>query len=190
VAKYFSIIFHPFLLATCTQILVIFYDQGSWGTAVLWSFIGFLCSIVPTLIFILLLFRRQQITDWDISVREQRGGVYLLAVLFLALLTAVFLLFDGPMGGLVATLTAGVSISLAALLNKFASKVSLHTIGAAGSALVLLPHSWVVGMLFLGMAAAVSWSRLQLRRHTAVQVFLGWIVSLISVSLIYYRWLF
>jgi membrane-associated phospholipid phosphatase len=123
-------------------------------------------------------------SDFDVSVREQRTGPYLVAGGGLLLLTAIIILGDAPLISRACIFAAILAAIVAAVINRF-SKVSVHAMTAAGCTIVLLYLSLLAGLLMATAAAAVSWSRIPLKRHTLPQVITGWVVATASVVAVF-----
>ncbi len=184
-AKMLSNIFHPFLISLVTLVLVIYLDGTALVDAIRWTVAGFGIVILPLAIYLIINVRRGRYSDWSISIREQRYNIYILAGICFIVLVLIFILGDAP-GIALACLYAALGTTIvAAIINRLATKVSLHAVAMAGCAAALF---WVAPPLglFLGFASLlVGWARMRLKHHTFVQILLGWGVSIASVVVVF-----
>ncbi|MBN1975979.1 MAG: hypothetical protein JW918_01150 [Anaerolineae bacterium] len=183
-ARWFSHVFHPFVLSIITLPLTIYLSTGMLWLALLWTVICAATLLLPLATFILIMVKIGRYSDFDVSIREQRTGPYLVAGGGLLLLTAIIILGDAPLISRACIFAAILAAVAAAVINRF-SKVSVHAMTAAGCAIVLLYLSLLAGLLMATAAAAVSWSRIPLKRHTLPQVITGWVVATASVAIVF-----
>lgn len=167
IAWWISVLGHPFVLIP----LLVGYVTARLlppGQAALVVGVVIAGSVLPMLWIISRRVRSGAWTNYDVSVREQRTGMYPAA---LAIAGATVLALAGtrvPRPVLHGAVGSLVLIALAAVVN-FRLKVSLHVAFAAFAAVSLLPDhrlSAAVGLV----ALAVAWSRLELRRHSLAEV--------------------
>jgi membrane-associated phospholipid phosphatase len=184
IAGWFSHVFHPFILSVVTLPLTIYLSTGLLGLAILWTAISTAALLLPLAVFIAIMVKIGRYSDFDVSVREQRTGPYLVAGGGLVLLTAIIILGGAPLISRACIYAAILAAAAAAVINRF-SKVSVHAMTAAGCAIVLLYLSLLAGILMVTAAAAVSWSRIPLKRHTLRQVITGWVVAIASVAIVF-----
>ena len=184
IAGWFSHVFHPFILSLITLPLTIYLYTGLLWLALLWTAISTAALILPLATFIMIMVKIGRYSDFDVSIREQRTGPYLVAGGGLLLLTAIIILGDAPLISRACIFAAILAAAAAAVINRF-SKVSIHAMTAAGCAIVLLYLSLLAGLLMATAAAAVSWSRIPLKRHTLPQVITGWVVATASVIAVF-----
>ncbi len=174
-ARALSIVGHPLCIVPLASALAI----ASHGLG--WRALGVTAIFFVSLSLIVFAFAWRQVRagrwqDIDASnVAERRSlNYFLAAVLFIG----AFLSFrqSQPLG-----LTLGLSMSgglvvLTMLLSRWV-KVSLHVAYLVYSTAILwYSDVWLVAA-GLCLAAAVAWSRLELRRHALVEVVLGGIIG-------------
>lgn len=126
--------------------------------------------------------KTKRISDWDMTKREQRGGLYFLTV-FLHLFGVVFAFF---LGKIVMAKILFILWSLAlvfALITAF-WKISVHA-GVNGAMLAFFCHLygwqnywWLSIILIL-----VLWSRVEIKKHSIWQVSLGSMLAIVWVEL-------
>jgi membrane-associated phospholipid phosphatase len=184
VAGWFSHVFHPFILSIITLPLTIYLSTGLLGLAMLWTAVCIAALLLPLATFILVMVKIGRYTDFDVSRREQRTGPYLVTGIGLILLLTASTLGGAPLISRACIYAAILAAAAGAVINRF-SKVSVHAMTAAGCAIVLLYLSLLAGLLMVTAAAAVSWSRIPLKRHTLRQVIAGWLVAIGSVAVVF-----
>src|SRR5687767_4656450 len=155
-----SFLLHPFVVSPAT-ILVL----AGGSTALAFS----LAIVIPMFVLIALQVRRGRWTNYDVSVRTQRGGLFWPA-LVLTLLAALAIHLKGDNPGLArGFVVAACMIAVAMVANRFL-KLSLHMTFAAFSAVAIgwtYPRSLPV---IIALLILLAWSRLKLVRHTWVEV--------------------
>jgi membrane-associated phospholipid phosphatase len=158
--------------------LITYMATRSWSQVLVW--VGLAASVVvaPILWFIHRRVRAGIYADNQVSVREQRYVIYLLgavcAIIYLGLAVAL----NAPaevQAMLVALFAAGIA---AATINRFVSKVSIHTGGMAGLATVLIIFFGRSAFPILLLVPLVAWSRVVLGRHTLPQVVAGALMAM------------
>ena len=175
-AAWVSVIAHPFVLI---PVLVAVVTARSLPPREAMVVVGLVVagSILPMLWIIVRRVRSGAWTDHDVSVREQRTGMYP-AALAVSAGTVVLLYASGVAPSIVrGTVAIFALIAVSALVNT-RLKVSLHTGFAAFTAVSLLSVSRPMGLAAVVVALAVAWSRLELRRHTLPEVIGGALVGI------------
>ena len=171
IARTISWIGHPLVFVSVSVALVVFWRLANRvGLLVLLALI--VAVVLPTALLLIRGVRSGRWSDADVSVQTERRSFYPRAILI-------------SFGGVIALVSlkapafivqgAGVTLVLllaAAAINRYL-KVSLHTIFAFYCAVVLLRIGMITGIIALGLAALVVWSRLHLKRHTPIEVLLG-----------------
>ena len=176
VAAWVSVIAHPFVLI---PVLVAVVTARSLPPREAAAVVGLVVagSILPMLWIIVRRVRSGAWTDHDVSVREQRTGMYP-AALAISAGSVVLLYAAGVSQGIVrGTVAIFGLIAVSALVNT-RLKVSLHTGFAAFTAVSLLSVSRPMGIAAVLVALAVAWSRLELRRHTLPEVVGGTLLGI------------
>ena len=184
IARWLSRIFHPFVISLFTFWLALYLSESSALEALQWVGLGFLVVIVPLTVVILYNVRSGEFTDLDVSIREHRYKLYLLAFVCFILLIVILNLLNAPRIALGCLYAAATAIFFGAIINRGFTKVSLHSVASAGSAAVLFVVSPIPGLILGAIALAVGWARIRLKRHTLGQVLLGWLIAIICVGAI------
>jgi membrane-associated phospholipid phosphatase len=171
VAAWVSVIAHPFVLIPVLVAVVTARALPPREAAAVVALVV-AGSILPMLWIIVRRVRSGAWTDHDVSVREQRTGMYP-AALAISAGTVVLLYASGVAQSILrGTVAIFVLIAVSALVNT-QLKVSLHTGFAAFTAVSLLAMSRPMGIAAVVVTLAVAWSRLELRRHTLPEVLGG-----------------
>jgi len=185
---------HPFFVTTTTVPLVVLISGEPLSSAALWSTLFAGLVIVPPLFLLLYQVRIRHVESIDVAVRGQRTVFYVLGISGLFLLVAAMQLLHAPAILRTAVNAAIATNVIAAGVNHFVTKVSVHAAAMAGCAAVLglvmvdaspWPLSGIVGVVLLGLTALQGWSRIYLGKHTAGQVLLGWMVAVVCVGVVF-----
>jgi membrane-associated phospholipid phosphatase len=187
-AQWLSRVFHPFVISMVALLLSIYLETSLLWEAVLWASVSLAVFLLPFSVFILVMVCAGRYSDLDVSIREQRHGLYLLAGVGLFLLVAIFTLGGAPLVSRVSIYAAVFSTAASAVFNRF-SKISVHAMVAAGSAVALSYLSPLASLFLTAPAALVGWSRVRLKRHTWFQVIAGWGMAVVCVIVVFYLWL-
>ena len=160
-ARIVSIAAHPFVLSPLTAALA--------SRSLRWTLVIAACTVVPILAVILWNLRRGVWSDFDVSRREQRSGLYWIALPLFA--GAAFLVPAPPwFSRVMLTLCVVLAVALAAtpLL-----KTSLHMLFGAFCA-VMLWQAWPLSAAIMAaVLVALAWSRWILGHHTPLEILTG-----------------
>ena len=171
IARWVSRLGHPFILPLVALLVVtlrITPARQALGIVALTA----VTITVPVLLFTWRQVRRQRWSDYDVSVRQDRYRLYPLILLVCVISGLVFWLLDAP-AFMLRGILAGAAMAFVAMLINLVLKISLHTALATLCALVILALMPWLGVAACLFAALVGWSRVALRRHTAVEVLSG-----------------
>ncbi|MFE9635480.1 hypothetical protein [Streptomyces sp. NPDC006463] len=170
-ARVLSDVLAPANLVAALLLLIGWHSTTSWS-GLGWGLLAALfCGAVPIGIIVLGV-RRGALTDQHIRVRRQR--VVPMALSLVSVCAGITLLYalDAPedVFALVVAMLVGL---VSSLLVTIGWQISIHMSVAGGSVMIL---ALVFGPSVLPaalIAAAVGWSRLALRAHTAAQLLAG-----------------
>jgi hypothetical protein len=183
VARWISILGHPFVLIPLLVAAVTVRWLPPERVAVIVGIV-LLVSVVPMLLLMSRRVRSGAWTNYDVSVREQRSGMYPVAMAIAGCTTLILWAIGTPrtvLAGVVATL---VLIVIASVVNLWL-KISLHTAFAVFTAISLISLGWGVTVAGLVLALAIAWSRLELGRHTWPEVVGGALLgAVVGVGLV------
>ncbi|MFE1828168.1 hypothetical protein [Streptomyces yangpuensis] len=170
-ARVLSDVLAPANLVVALLLVVGGHSTGSW-TGLGWGLLAALfCGVVPIGI-ITVGVRRGALTDQHIRVRRQR--VVPMALSLLSVVVGVVLLrvlgAPVPVFALVVAMLVGL---VSSLLVTVVWQISIHMSVAGGTVMILLLVFGPVVLPAAAVAAAVGWSRLELRAHTPAQLIAG-----------------
>ncbi|MFB7465511.1 hypothetical protein ACFCZ1_18790 [Streptomyces sp. NPDC056224] len=170
-ARVLSDVLAPANLVVALLLLIGWHSTASWS-GLGWGLLAALfCGVVPIGI-IALGVRRGALTDQHIRVRRQR--VVPMALSLVSVVAGITLLRALGAPGDVCALVVAMLVGLvSSLLVTIGWQISLHMSVAGGAVMILAlvfgPSALPVALI----AAAVGWSRLVLRAHTAAQLLAG-----------------
>lgn len=182
VAKWISIAGHPFVFSPIVALLV-----GASLFGPLESVIGLvtviLCCLLPASLYILRKVRIGQWSDLDVSARKDRPQLFLIGFAFLLLTVLVLTVTGQPIIYARGCLAAMILIVGGWFLNRWL-KPSMHAAFAMLTACSLWPLSAPLALVAMLFAVAVGWSRVELRRHTWLEVGVGLVLGILVCRLI------
>jgi hypothetical protein len=149
-----------------------------------WRFLLFLLltdALIPAL-YMLWGLKKGFISDWDITKKEERRGLYIVTAL-IHLVGVVYAFFLGKTElGYILLVFWSMAVVFAVITYFW--KISVHA-GVNGAALAFFNHFWgwenywwLVVVLLL-----VLWSRVEIKKHTWMQVTLGAGLAIVWVEL-------
>jgi membrane-associated phospholipid phosphatase len=159
-------------------ILVVLALVVAWASsptpamALVWGTIAAVFASVLPYALILRGVRRGQLSDTNISLREQRIRFGVVAITSILVGLAVLAALDAPaeMVALQASIAVGVAYGWVITLWW---KISVHAAIAAGAATVLVLVFGPALLVVWPMVALIAWSRVQVGDHTPAQVLAG-----------------
>lgn len=179
-ARLLSQVFHPFVVVVPTMIIAIYSTTFDWVAALGWTALCVAFVIAPAILYIRRKLKRKEYTDADVSVREQRFGIYAFAGVCELLCLATLILLGAPKILIACFFAAILTLVIGAILNT-QTKVSVHMGAMGGCTAVFFFISPVLGILMVLASIALGWARIYLKQHTLFQVVLGWTIAIISV---------
>jgi hypothetical protein len=162
---------HPVLLFPLVLGLLL-RVEGSWSVAL----VVFALAFGGPFIYFLWLYFTHRVSDFDISDRRQRYGVYAVSLLGM-FLTGIYLFFAGS-GWLFMEFLKLFALALVLVALNFKVKVSIHV--ALITVLTLFAvqfYAWAPWVMLL--VFPMMWSRWKLKRHTLLEIALGFGVPLL-----------
>lgn len=184
VARFISIVGHPFVFIPAAIVFHGVFQPDARRPTPATS-----ASILPIVGIVLLgMFaiggyvgyglRKGRWADVDVSVREQRGGLYAVSLIATAAATLAFHVF-GPPIGVRGSLIAFLLVLLSAVVN-LRLKISLHVGFAAYAVGIACGRRLDVLVVAAAWALAIAWSRVVLKRHTLSEVVAGAIAGTLA----------
>ncbi len=184
VARLVSAIVHPIAFPLVCLGLAIYVVPTPLFDTLRYVIVALLLTSAPISALVGYMVLTRKWTDLDVSVRKQRYLLYPFGLGCMFLLAYAFARIGAPPVAVRSALALVLANAANGLIN-FIYKVSAHATGAAASAALIwltVPTAGVVTIAALA-AAAVGWSRVELKRHTPGQVLLGWSVGVVSMVL-------
>jgi membrane-associated phospholipid phosphatase len=185
-ARLASTIIHPIIFPLVCLGVALDVVTQSVPETLRYVALAMLLTSVPISVLVVVQVVRHKWTDLDVSARQQRYALYPFGVACMLALAIAFARIGAPQ----IAVRSAVALSLANVVNGLVNltyKVSAHATGAAASAALLWLVVPFVGVSLLATlcAVAVGWSRVELKRHTAGQVVLGWSVGVLTMIVAY-----
>gem|GEM_PF-370273 len=180
IARMVSDIVSPPLVYAIMGFVFSWYELTFWDGLIWGALYGFFISFIPVLT-ILYLYRIGEVQDMHISKTEQRRLPYLLSIIGAIIIILIILILDGPK--LLLTLAACNLIGLTILfLINFYWLISSHMASISMATLLLtINFGYLVGVFTIPFVFLVYWSRIHLKRHSAIQLLAGFIVAILAV---------
>jgi len=192
-AKFISAVLHPFLMPFFTMLLLRHFDifLSNRPEVFIYLTIIIVITAIATGFSILLMRKRGLISDLDIRNRSERFtpflivlGYYVMAYVLTLELTGIVIpvLYRSLMLGLVISILIGLIIT-----SRF--KLSMHLLAIGGvlasviSVGVLNGTTDIDWIAFIIIAAGLlAWSRLELKAHTLIEVYVGFAVGFLCMG--------
>ena len=169
VARILSVVLHPFVVSPIAVALA----THSWrSTAIIAGAI-----VLPLVILLLRRTRRGEWSDFDVSQRHQRPGLYYVGIPCVALAALLAWWMGASPHFLRSFLAIGAVFVVGLLGNRFL-KTSLHMLIGAFCAAVLWRVYPTSPFVTAPALAALAWSRWRLERHTPAEIAVGLLLGL------------
>lgn len=189
-ARLVSEVFNP-LINPIVTFLVLAVSGSRQSNAMVFLHWGVAITFASGLIFLYIAYLKQKriIDSTELIVREQRISPLTFAVLSYALGFGVLTLLNAPwlMRGLMFCYATNTMVVLM-ITRRW--KISIHTTGIAGPLVALTyQFGWMLLPLYI-LIPIVGLSRVKMRRHTPLQVFIGGILGVVMtiVQLYYFHY--
>lgn len=182
VARWIERVLHPAFISVLTVLLVMYLSGVGLLSAIGWVVLMVIFLVGPLLMFNL--YNKQRGPDSHLVARDKYTE-YGLAGIGLVLLFAVLYLAQAPRVFIMTLYAVAAATIISSAINQFVTKISRHAIVVAGSTALMATVSWPLAGVMSVLALAVMWSRVRLQRHTASQVWLGAIVAVVAVWLVF-----
>jgi len=184
-AEAISFVFHPFVIVLPTMVITMISQRNTLWVSLFWAILSVCVVIFPTVLLIYTRVRSGHYSDPSVSIREQRSSLYALSGLLMALLIVILAFAKAPLILTACLVSAVLATLIGFVINNRYTKLSLHSVGMAGCVTVLCLTYPLLGLAFIPFAPLVGWARIHLKHHTPLQVLIGWMVSVISVFIVF-----
>jgi membrane-associated phospholipid phosphatase len=178
-ARYISTILSPIVISLPAIVLVGLYHSQAPSSLLFAAIAIFFLSVGP-MIYIAIGVGLGKFTDVDVSVRSQRVGPFIFGISSSLIGFFILQVMHAPYN-LATVLLATVIAGLIFMVITFWWKISMH------ATFLAVLYGKIVLPAFL-LVALVGWSRVVLKRHTAMQVTIGAILSaVITLAILFVR---
>jgi hypothetical protein len=184
-ARWVSIVGHPFLL---TPLFVLIPIWGQNAASALRN-AGVVAAVVVVPLGILI-WQRRRTGRWktvDASERSERPILYRSIFVVLPLLAAYYRFVAPSPIGFQRSMAILLMVGVASALNPWI-KLSLHLAFAGFFGLALAGIHLAYGLPILLLIPFLAWSRLELSRHTKLEVIGGLALGLVAACILLYFW--
>ena len=177
-----SLIFMPQISSSYAFALLFFGTGANWICLALAIFFSSVVQIISIAIY-------SVISGGDVNVDNIKGRSWLFAIAIVSYFLGFFLLvhLSAPYIMSVLMLSYALNTVVAAVITRYITKVSIHVWGLSGPSVTIL---YVYGPLWFLSMLAVAWivgnARVGLRKHTWIQVFSSFALSLCITGAIVY----
>ncbi len=185
IAKIVSLVLHPFLISPLGIVIILWLDTGNLLSALAWAGLCAAFVVAPASIYLAQKLKKKAYTDADVSVKEHRYGFYLFGGICMTLCFATLIWLDAPGVLTAGFLTALVALVAAIVVNRFWTKISIHTGAIVGVATATAYYSLPLAGLLFSFALLISWARLVTGRHTIIEAVAAWAVSVVCVIVVF-----
>lgn len=169
IARILSVALHPFVVAPLTAALV----TRNWR----WTGAIAATTILPLTVLLIRRTRSRTWTDFDVSHRDQRPGLYYAALPLLALAAFAVWSLDAPPWFL-RSFVAIAFLFAAGLIGNLFLKISLHMMFGAFCLVGIARLYPSSPFLTVPLLASLAWSRWRLARHTPAEIATGLLLGL------------
>ena len=183
IAVTISVLFSPFLLPIASILLIVWLSVATMQQGLLWMVIVILFASVLPMLFILILFRRGQLSDLRLTVREQRAKPLMFSLVSALVGSGVLHIVNAPREIIwlcIACVINGIVLTLITQVWK----ISFHSGVAAGcmTGLATLISSQLVCLFIL--LPFIAWARVRRKRHTYLQTIIAAPIAVASTAVV------
>lgn len=174
-AEFISNVTYPTIISIPVFILINIYLLNLHDFVIITSVCVFFAGILPILLVLWWLKSKNGNDveiDMDIPERTERNFPLIMVITSYAIGVIVLYLLNAP---LITTILmfCYFSNTLAVFFINLRWKISIHAMGIAGPATVLIYVFGLIGVIFSLIIPVVMWSRIYLKEHTLSQAIMG-----------------
>ena len=183
IAVTISVLFSPFLLPIASILLIVHISVTTLQQGLLWMVIVILFANVLPMLFIFILFRSGQLSDFRLTVREQRAKPLMFSLVSALVGSGILHIVSAPREIVwlcVACVINGVVLTLITQVWK----ISFHSGVAAGcmTGLATLISSQLVCLFIL--LPFIAWARVHRKRHTFLQTIVAAPIAIANTAIV------
>lgn len=184
IANIISFVSNPLFVSIPLSYAMILKTTGDGLYATQWTLLSLLFSGLIVL-FVLYGVRKGFISDYDVSIKEERINLYLAGILITTVYLLVVFFLNGPQVLIVGLVGLLIGLLIASLILK-KSKASGHVAVIISFALLMwLSYGGAYWLLLLSVPL-VAWSRIKLKRHEPSETLVGGVIGVSIVLMLYY----
>lgn len=182
-ARMISNLFSPPLVAlACILITALATESES---ALFWIVVFIALLIIPPTVFVLTLVHKGKISDFHMSIREERAQPLFAIFAYATLIFLLMYLGGAPRLMLIGTAAALLQVLLVFVIT-LKWKISGHCTSAAGLAFLTIALYGENVIPLTIIVPVIAWSRIRLGRHTISQALAGSFLGAATVIIIFY----
>ncbi len=183
IAVTISVLFSPFLLPIASILLIVRMSVTTVQQGLLWMVIVILFASMLPMLFILMLFRFGQLSDFRLTVREQRAKPLMFSLVSALVGSGILHILNAPREIIwlcIACVINGVVLTLITQVWK----ISFHSGVAAGcmTGLATLISSQFVYLFIL--LPFIAWARVHRKRHTFLQTIVAAPIAIANTAVV------
>jgi len=172
IAHAVSALGHP-LMTIAVFVIFVALREGDAVLPLRYAFLIVAALVIPVAAWNLRQTRTGRYENFDVSVRTQRASMYAVVLVLLIPITIAMKWAPVSRGVRVGMVCIASMFVAASAINFAGVKLSLHAAVSFFVAIVCTSIDLWFGLVLFACAVAVAASRLVLRRHTALEVWLG-----------------
>jgi len=181
-AKYISVLLHPFVCATIAFLFLLSNTYISLSKYLIIIGITFSATVVFPTIQVLIMKHRGHTASMDIPEREKRIKPLFFGVIFYSVALILLWIFRSPKPIIILMWAYAFNTTVATVITKY-WKVSIHGMALGGPiaalGIIVSPlYFWYFFLVF-----PMAYSRVKLKAHTTTQVFTGFILGFLLTSI-------
>ena len=183
IAVTISVLFSPFLLPIASILLIVRMSVATVHQGLLWMAVVILFASMLPMLFIFILFRLGQLSDFRLTVREQRAKPLMFSLVSALVGSGILHILNAPREIIWLCIACVVNGIVLALITQV-WKISFHSGVAAGcmTGLVTLISSQFVYLFIL--LPFIAWARVHRKRHTFLQTIVAALVAVANTAVV------
>ncbi len=182
-ARIISNLFSPPLFALACIVITGLATRSE--SSLFWIPVFISLLIIPPTVYLLLLVHKGRVSDFHLSIREERAYPLLMILAYAAVIYILMYAVGAPRLMLIVTAAALIQLLLIFLIT-LKWKISGHCTSAAGLALLSIALYGENTIPLAIIVPVVAWSRIRLGRHTISQTLAGSFLGAASIITILY----
>ena len=180
-AKYISVLLHPFICATISFLLLLSNSYLSFSKFLVIAGITFSATVIVPTIHVLIMKHQGQTASMDIPEREKRITPFFTGILVYSIALIILWIIDAPKPILILMWAYAFNTIVATIITKY-WKISIHGMALGGPLAALGMTISPLYFWFVPLVAPMAYSRVKLNAHTTAQVIAGFILGFLLTA--------